>query len=108
MRGGDAPAQQSALPSQSPGPPRRAHLTRKFREYQAQFDGALGGDATLSTDMYFRQREEARARPKPARPTLAVHELGDVQRRRLAKKGERLERLSLKFWAHRHALSPLV
>jgi len=75
----------------------RAHLTRKFREYQAQFDGALGGDATLSTDLYFRQRDEARARPKPARPMLAVHELGDVQRRRLAKKGERLERLSLKF-----------
>lgn len=75
----------------------RATLTRKFREYQAQFDGALGGDATLSTDLYFRQREEAKAKPKVARPPLATHELGEVRRRRLANKGERLERLTIKF-----------
>ena len=70
----------------------RALLRGKYREYQAQYAAGLGAEATVSTEEYLKLRQEARANKPPPREPIPLYELGELQKRRRAEKGERLER----------------
>ena len=71
----------------------RALLRAKFRDFQST-GGGLSAEATLSTDQYFRLRDEARAKRPPPREPMPVYSLGKVERRKKPETGVRLERYS--------------